>query len=138
MEKRPYPTRDGLPVPVEELGLEPSRFNLVHIQNYSNHHYLYGPDFDESDFILSNLRNLEALQILLPKDQHNLGRKALHHLYSPPELPSYKVAMDVLEGCHMTGGRFKLYDTKAERYVYVPFSNTRWKKLQKAYNLKNE
>lgn len=135
---KPYPTRNGLPISTAELGLEPSRMNPDKKRSWSNHHLHFNSGFYKSDFIFNALRNLEGEQEPLLKDQHNLGRVALHALYSPPERPTHAIAMDRLEEGVETGEHFKVWDIRKKKYVTIPFDRACWEALKRYYNITRE
>lgn len=132
MEKA-YPTRFGAPISSTELDLPPSHLNPAVESNYNNHHLYFEAAFYRSDFIFNALRNLEFNQEWMLKDQHNMGRLALHSLYLPPERPTYADAMDRLDEGHEVGERFKVYDHDQHKYVYQNFTDIHWKQLLMRY-----
>lgn len=133
MELPPYPTRNGLPLSVEEIGLAPSALPLDQ-QILSNHHYLFDGYLYAPDFILNSLRNLETMQIRLAEDQHRLGKTALHNMYGPPPVPSHTVAMNRLDEAFQSGERFKIR-IPIQGYMYLSFSPEHWQTLQEAYTV---
>ena len=129
----PYPTRNGLPLSVEEIGLAPSVLPIDQ-QIFSNHHYLFDGYHYISDFILNSLRNLETMQILLAEDRHRLGETALHTIYGPPPIPSHAVAMNRLDEAFQSGERFKIR-IPSQGYTYFSFSPEHWQTLEEAYTV---
>jgi len=138
MKRRIYPSRNELPVPVEELHLAPSSLDSEETLNLSNHHMLFPIDRYRNDLIFASLRNLERLQVVLLRDQHMIGRTALHSLYRPPVVPSHKKAMEVLEETFLLGEKFKVWDPEAKTHTLIPFSEEHWEALKKGYDKKNE
>lgn len=132
MEKA-YPTRYGMPISTRELELSKSRLDPNKQSNHNNHHLHYEAPFYRADFIFNSMRNLEDEQEDMLKDQHNMGRLALHSIFSPPEPPTHKIAMDRLDIAHETGEQFKVYDLEQRKYVYYPFTDIHWKQLLMRY-----
>lgn len=131
--ERAYPTRNGVPVHVDEIGLAPSRLDPSLESSYNNHHYYFESTFYRPDFIFNALRNLEFNQERMLRDQHNMGKLALHTLFGPPERPTYEYAMDRLDIAHQTGERFKIWDKVQKRYVYQDLTDIHWKQLLMRY-----
>lgn len=139
MDKRPYPRMDdGRPVPVEELGLEPSRYNLDKKRSWSLHHYWFQSGFYKQDFIMNSLRNLKGEHVWVPKDQHNLGAFALHAVYGEIERPTYEYAMDRLEEAVETGEPFEVWHKGFKEYKDIEFDRACWAALKKHYNRVSE
>lgn len=137
--ERPYPLQDnGQPVPVEELGLEPSRLDPRKFGSLSLHHYWFNSGFYESDFIFNSLRNLKGEHVWMLKDQHNLGRTALHAVYGPMEHPTYEYAMDRLEEAVEVGEPFEVWDRRQKKYKDIEFDRACWAALKRYYNTVTE
>lgn len=130
---RPYPTRDGLPIPTAELELPESRLNLKNSKNFNNHHLYFSKRTYLQDPILNALRNLERSQELLPKDMHNQGKNTLHSLYSPPKRPTRHKAMEEIEEAYELGEKLKIRDNLG-RYALVEISEQYWAELHDSYN----
>lgn len=97
IEKPRYPIRDGLPLSVNEVLLPDSQLEDAP-HNYNNHHLLFPERLYGRTALYLVLRNLDGMQELVLKDQHNAGKTCLHSLYLPPPLPKPTKAMDrVLE-----------------------------------------
>lgn len=133
-----YPTRNNLPIPAEELDLAPSRMNPEREKNWSFHHRHFNSGWYKQDFIFNSLRNLEGEQDTLLRDQHNLGKLALHSLYDPPERPTYRTAMDRLEEAIETGEYFRIWNIKKKCYETIPFDRMCWNALKKYYKAQND
>lgn len=75
--RKPYPTRNALPVHPEELGFE-SDYDL-----YQENHHLAFTRREMSRFaITQTFRDLNSMQVPLPKAPHS----ELHRLYLPPQI----------------------------------------------------
>jgi hypothetical protein len=132
-----YPTRNGMPVSTSELELPPSRLNTNDNENYSLHHLHFPARLMGSLLITQTLRDLEYEQELLPNDQHNLGRFALHTLYSPPEPPTLAQAMDRLDMAKETNERMRIR-VKGRGYVLQNISHIHYLQIQQEYNRESE
>lgn len=134
MERPVIPTRGGLPVPTYEIPLPPSHLNPRDHKNYQNHHRHFFSGQYRTNIILNCLRDLEGQQDKILKDQHVLGKFALHNFYAPPPVPILRVAMDRLEEGYETGERFKVWSDPDHRYLNHTFTEEIWQKLQDCYN----
>ena len=132
-----YPIRDGLPIPVEELALPLSHLDLENEHNFNRHHYYYSRKMYESSLLLTTLRSLESSQVMMPKDQHNIGRACLHSLFSPPRVPKPARVMEHLE--QEKGRGTRLIVGAKGHYHQRKFDEGVWGQLQREYNqLKGE
>ena len=129
---KPYPTRDGLPVPVDEVYLPPSRLDPSNEYNYNRHHYYYSARMYERSILLTTLRNLETSQVMMLKDQHNMGRTALHSLYSPPRMPKISRVMEHLEK-EKEAGTMLMVGSKG-KYTPRKFSDGIWGQIKRDYD----
>lgn len=138
MEKE-YPTRNHLPVSTEELDLPETRLNINNRKNIQNHHLFYYSGRYKGHIILNSLRDLEGNQEPLPKDQHVLGKFALHNVYrAGVPVPPMDVAMDRLEQGYEGGERFKVWNIKTRRYEYYDFTDEYWQRLKDVYDVYNK
>lgn len=76
-----YPTRHGLPIPPSELALPPGRSRVE-----TNHHNVWPHKLAGRLLVMGALRNLDAFQFQMPRDQHNFEAATLHKKYGPPEI----------------------------------------------------
>lgn len=131
-----YPTRNGLAISTRELDLPRSELNPADHRNQQNHHlYYYSPRY-KGHIILNSLRDLEMNQERLARDQHILGKLALHNVYTDGvPIPPLNVAMDRLEMAYETAEQFKVWDKGAHGYVKHTFTKRHWERLKKAYEL---
>lgn len=134
-----YPTRNHLPISTRELDLPRSELDPTQRGNTQNHHlYYYSPRY-KGNIILNSLRDLDYSQERLARDQHVLGKLALHNVYTDGvPVPPMKIAMDRLEQAFESGEVFKVYDIQERRYVYKRFTKEHWSALQQAYNTYDE
>ena len=130
---RPYPTREGLPIPVEEIGLRKSQLNPNKEHNYNNHHIYWARSRYEKDPIYQCLRGLERSQVMMLKDQHNMGRTALHSLYGPPAMPTLAQAMDQIEEAYLLEERLKV-QTDIGKYTLRRISPKYFERLKNHYD----
>lgn len=77
MSEFSYPTRHGIPIAPYELALPPS-----HTRIENNHHNAWTKKRMGRFIVTQTLRDLDAMQFQLPKDQHVW----LHDTYDPPEI----------------------------------------------------
>lgn len=80
MYERPYPTRDGLAIPTNEVELPVTKLNQNFWSNFNNHHREWPRKAFGANVIYQTLRDLESMQELLPKDIHNKGKHNLHSI----------------------------------------------------------
>lgn len=108
MSMRPYPSRNGLPLPVIDVDLPESR--LPYPDRHTNNHHLLFPRkrYELGGIIYATLRDLESMQYLMPKDVHNIGKLTLHTMYSPPRMPKPLVAVDYICEVYEQGERLQL------------------------------
>ena len=132
-----YPSREGVPVHPDELNLAPSRLDPDSGYNYNNHHLYFNKSSYLGDSIFTDLRNLESSQVRMLKDQHNMGKYALHTLYLPPERPTLEQAMDTLEMAYATGEKLKTWNQNLNLYTTRTYTAERWKRALKEYNRRN-
>lgn len=130
--QRAYPTRNGMPVPTSELDLSPTRLR-VRPENQSVHHLHYEARDYGRLLIAQTLRDLETEQEIMQNDQHNIGKFALHTLFSPPELPTPRQMMDRLEVAKVQGSQLNIRH-KGLGYVKEPFTEERWQQIHREYN----
>ena len=91
-----WPSRNGLPAHPSIVELPPSRLpNREH--NLNNHHLLFPRRrYEMGGIIYATLRDLDAMQVDMPKDVHNTGKNTLHCLYGPPQMPTPGRAVDFI------------------------------------------
>lgn len=94
-----YPTRNGIPVPVDELHLPESKLNVEKRRNLNNHHSCWPASRFGKCVLLNTLRNLESQQKKIPKDVHLY----LHDTYEPPELPTPLQALTEIQRAAKAG-----------------------------------
>ena len=116
---KPYPTREGIAVPVWGLSFPESRF-AGSKRHKNNHHAHFSSKTFGKLAVTQCLRDLERHQYVMPVDTHNL----LHDIYSPPEFPTEDQAAKEIIDAYEHGEMFKRYDTykKAYRYDEIPAS----------------
>jgi len=132
--KKPYPIRGGLPVPSYELPLPRTHLDPYNHKSYQNHHRHFFSGWYRSNVILNCLRDLEGNQDRVFKDQHVLGKFAIHNYYDPPPVPLIKTAMERLEEGYETNERFKVWNDPAHTYLHHEFTDEIWDRLQQVYN----
>jgi len=88
MEK-PWPSRHGIALRIEELHLPESRLDLSNPNNINNHHYGHARRWFSRLAILQTFRDLDREQQQIPIDTHVLG----HKLFSPPMMPTPEQAL---------------------------------------------
>lgn len=128
-----YPTRDGVPVPTEEVGLAPSRLNPRKESNWNNHHKYWERNLYQQDPILNALRNLERSQEPMLKDQHNIGKTALHSVYGPPHLPTPIQAMEQIDQAYHGNEKLKVWSRDLGRYALYSMSPKYFDELKQHY-----
>lgn len=128
-----YPSFNGLPISTSELELRPSRLDLDNTQNFSLHHLHWPARIIGRLLITQTLRDLEHEQEYLPNDQHNLGKFALHTLYSPPKPPTLLQAMDRLDEAKETGERMRVR-VNGRGYIFQNISDIHFKQIDQEYN----
>lgn len=116
-----YPTRNGIPVHPSEVGLAPSRLTPVE-HHLTNHHMEWPHSRQLASVAMWGLVNVESMQVILPKDQHNYGKLALHSIFEPPEMPTQSQATDYLLEAFEAGDAFKIYDLDEHRYIRKPMT----------------
>lgn len=130
-----YPTRNHLPVSTNEIILPKSNLNPYDHKSFHNHHLFYYSGVYRQDVVLNSLRDLEGNQERIFKDQHVLGRLALHNVYrGGVPAPPHRIAMDRLEEGFETGERFKVWSDVDRRYLHHEFTEEIWESLQEYYN----
>lgn len=138
MEKA-YPTRNGLPISTRELDLPRSNLNPNKRSSTQNHHLFYYSGRFVRNIILNSLRDLEGNQERIFKDQHVLGRLALHNVYrGGVPAPPHRIAMDRLEEGFETGERFKVWSNRDKKYLMHDFTDEIWQHLQDCYNVNRD
>ena len=130
---RPYPTREGIPIPVEEVGLRASQLNPRKEHNYNNHHHYWARASYEKTPIHQTLRGLERSQTMMLKDQHNMGKTALHTIFAPPKVPTLKRAMEEIEEAYTLEERLKIQISNG-RYVLRRMSPEYFERLKNHYD----
>lgn len=132
MERYPV-DRDNRPVMPHELGLAPSQLDPDLPENWNNHHLRWTAREYASRPVMAPLRLLEFEQVGMLKDQHNMGKLALHYLYLPPPMPTLKQAMNRLEVAYESGERFKVYDKNIWAYTHEEFTRDKWEQIKREY-----
>ena len=128
-----FPSRNGLPISTTELELRPSQLDLDNAENFSLHHLHWPARIMGRLLITQTLRDLEHEQEYMPNDQHNLGKFALHHLFSPPIPPTLWQAMDRLDEAKETGERMRIR-VQGKGYVFQNISDIHFKQIDQEYN----
>lgn len=131
---RRYPTRDGLPVPIEELNLRPSQLDPSDPANYNNHHYAFEKKYYESNCLLLTYRCLEGMQEEMLRDQHNIGKLALHSIYSPPQRPALSVVMARIEQAYYGEEQLKVRVRELGGYALREFTEAEYVALKGHYD----
>ena len=113
-ERKLYPTRNGLPIRIEELGLPETELDIMDPNNFSNHHSCFtGKTF--SSVLLQTLRDLESRQSVQPIDTHKL----IHRKYDGPIPPTPLLALTEIERARDAGERLKVPSPKGEKGSYT-------------------
>ena len=130
--ERAYPTRrDGMPVRVEELALAPS--HLPNNPNNTSLHHYHFPAVERRKFLITDtVGDLQGEHVRMFNDQHNLGRLALHALYSPPKKASLGQYMDRLDKARQTGEHIERR-VNGHGWVALSISDVHWKQINLEY-----
>lgn len=128
-----YPSRDGVPVPTAEVGLALSRLNPRKDSNWNNHHKYWERGLYQQDPLLNGLRNLERSQEMMLKDQHNLGKTALHAIFGPPMLPTVDEAMEQFDQAFYNGEKLKVWSRDLGKYALYSISNKYFGEIKDHY-----
>lgn len=124
---RVAPHNEGFPVSVNELRLPESTLN-PHIQdNYNNHHFHFTARAFGRSVLYQTLRNLDANQLVIPKDVHAV----YHALYTPPPMPSPLAAMDRVDEAYQKGEMLRYGSALNPRYDRV--TEALWLLAQQEY-----
>ena len=67
------------------------------------------------------------------KDQHNMGRTALHSLYGPPAMPTLAQAMEQIEEAYLLEERLKV-QTDIGKYTLRRISPKYFERLKNHYD----
>lgn len=135
--ERAYPTSvDGMPVSFQELDLRPSQLDLRRPESFSLHHKQFTARRMARLLITQTVRDLEFEQELVPRDQHNQGRQALHSIYCPPEPASLIQYMDRLDVARQTGERMRIRANGM--YIFQDISDIHWKQIEQEYNRESD
>jgi len=126
--ERPYPTRNGIIVPPQELDLPESELNPRDKHNRENHHGWYTRRKLAKTAIGLTLREISYNQFILLIDTH----AALHRLYAPPELPTIDEAMEQVMDAY--DAHAKLKRGSANNPVYFEISEGRMQRIIEEYN----
>lgn len=126
----PYPTSAaGLPISPYELGIVTEVPEGMKVE-YTNHHGCYTAREFGRSIILQTLRDLEALQWIVPQASHN-GRGGLHEIYESPILPTPEQALDALVWAY--DANMPLRTGSACRPIFTPFSQSRLARIMVEY-----
>lgn len=108
---RRYPTRNGLAVPIEEVGFE----RVAHERRNTNNHHLY---FDRAWY--SDVRYRSVFRNLLPHLQtlRIADHEQLHDTYSPPVMPSDSLMIGTVEDYLAQNGVIHCVKEKKTNEVY--------------------
>lgn len=106
-----WPSHNGLPVPVEELG-----FDVVpHERGRTNNHHTNWPRSRYDGVRYREVyRNLVSNVVTLPVDQHH----QLHHMFRPPRMPADDIMIGVVEEHLSTFGAINCVREKRTNEVY--------------------
>lgn len=126
MSRRPYPTIDGIAVPVFMLDL-PDR----HVKEENNHHNEWYAQTMGKVAVTKLLRNLARHQYVMPIDAHEW----IHKNYDPPELPTEEQAAKEVICAYERGEQFKKYDYRSEEYYFEDISPNTVDELIRKYKL---
>lgn len=100
---RPYPTRNGIAIPPQELELPSTRLNTENRYSYNNHH----ANFTRRAFgrlaVFQTLRDLERHQYRMGVDVHAY----LHKIYEPPVMPTPEQALAEVIDAYEQGERLR-------------------------------
>ena len=116
---RIYPSREGVPIPLEEIDLPESNLDPTVENNFNIHHNLWTKKAMARSAITQTMRDLKKHQFELPKDTHNW----LHRNFSPPKMPTIEQAMKEVMDTYMDFGSMQVYDQAARGYIVtdIPF-----------------
>ena len=126
--ERPYPTRNGLIVPPQELELPETRLNPKNRRNRENHHGWFTKRRLSRTAIGLTLRELSYNQFVLMIDVH----AELHHRYAPPEMPTIDQAMEQVMEAYETNAKLKR--GSANNPYYFQISDGRMERIIDEYN----
>lgn len=115
-----WPSRDGLPAPAHEVLLPESKLP-DRPWNKNNHHLLFPRcRYMAGGIIYATLRDLDSMQVDLPKDVHNQGKHTLHTWYQAPHIPSPGRAVDYLLEAFERGEELRYGCSRDPQYL--PFT----------------
>jgi len=114
MPTRPYPTRHGVPISPFEIGLT-SPFEVASDEKINNHHGEFTRRYFGSNIILQTMRNLDINQWVLYESEH----VGLHNKYGPPQLPTLRQSMNVINDEFDKGGLLKLGSVGEPEYIDI-------------------
>ena len=126
--ERPYPTRNGLIVPPQELDFPESELNPLNKHNRENHHGWFTRRKLAKTAIGLTLREISYNQFTMMSDTHSL----LHRLYAPPELPTIDEAMEQVMDAY--DSHTKLKRGSANNPTYFEISDGRMQRIIEEYN----
>jgi len=126
--ERHYPTDAiGIPVPPEELG-----YDLDAGGERNNHHMAFFARTFGRFAISSAFRNLESMQVEMPKTEHT----KLHQDYTGIEMPHFITMLDAIHDEWYQGRGLKIYHPNlpsGERYQHHEITDALWRELMIEY-----
>lgn len=130
---RPYPTGlDGMPIATRELDLKPSRLEYLRENQSLHHRHFDAPNYWDL-IITDTVRDLEGEHEYMQNDQHNVGRFALHSLYSAPKMATLRQYMDRLDYARQTNEKIERR-VKGLGWVALEISKGQWRQIELEYN----
>ena len=121
MERKPYPTRNGIALCPAEIGLPSSNLNILYSENLENHHNAWPRKDLNSNSLFRIYRALARNQFILPADTHDF----LHKKYEPPILPTPQIAIEIIgeamqnkETMSYGHSRKQTFHKIVDRYLY--------------------
>jgi len=116
-----YPTRNGLVVPPQELGLRV----VEHQRRVTSNHHLYWPRGNYQGPVSHLFRALVTNVVPMIIQDHEL----LHHEYSAPQMPKEGLMIDVIdEYVALNGAVHAVYDRKTMEQYQI--TANQWARLR--------
>lgn len=131
LQRGPYPTDcNGIPLypcEVNPAFIEPKPQELW---KPNNHHMAYFAKTFGRFAISQTFRDLQSLQVPLPRWRHEL----IHDMYTGIRLPGFIEMMERIDEEKELGGQLQVFNKSTHQYELHPITDERWDALAEEYN----
>lgn len=133
--ERHYPIdSEGIPLHTWMVRLPESRLDDSKEHNYNLHHLSFEYKKMSRLLITKAFADLLSMHEMMLKDQHNMGRLALHTLWLPPQPPTIQQAMSRVDDAYWAEEKLQIRDPSTKKYIEYPITAEHMNLMQEEYN----